>query len=212
MEKVQGGDTKLPKAMWGYPWHSPPGRHDSPETRVSLGPGLSPDPGCPDAVRRGWPQGDGLEGTDPQDLRAAQQVGLHSRARVSHSSMASGYKCQGSWRRRQATRLSVRGPQPHRAPWHWVGSPVLPGWQKLRLSPGSGSPVPRTVPATQPFIPSRALWAPSQKEGAGSLGSPKGAGQWGLFLGLLSAIPVPSGHGVLVVVAPWLQELFGMGQ
>ena len=40
-----------------------------------------------------------------------------------------------------------------------------------------------TVPATQPFIPSWALWDLSQKEGTGSLGSPKGAGKWGLFPG-----------------------------
>ena len=59
---------------------------------------------------KGWPRPQpwtegGVKGAsrgvgwgDPQpDLRCAQQVGLHRRARVSHSSMASGWRVKGSW-------------------------------------------------------------------------------------------------------------------
>ena len=36
-------------------------------------------------------------GNPQPDLRRAQQVGLHRRARVNHGSMASGWKVKGSW-------------------------------------------------------------------------------------------------------------------
>ena len=57
--------------------------------------GPDPSPGQREGSEGGL-QGDGLG--DPQtDLRCAQQVGLHRRARVSHSSMASGWRVKGSW-------------------------------------------------------------------------------------------------------------------
>ena len=43
---------------------------------------------------------------------------------------------------------------------------------------------PILAPSTWPFISSQALWAPIQKEGVeATMGTEKGAGRWGLFLG-----------------------------
>ena len=75
--------------------HSPSRRGDRPESSLSV---TRAGPDCPG--QRGGVRGAsrGMSGGDPQlDLCCTQQVGHHRRARVSHSSMASGWRVKGSW-------------------------------------------------------------------------------------------------------------------
>ena len=76
--------------------HSPSRRGDRPESRVCLSQGLAQTPRDRGRGVRGASRG--MSGGDPQlDLCCTQQVGHHRRARVSHSSMASGWRVKGSW-------------------------------------------------------------------------------------------------------------------
>ena len=138
--------------------------------------GPDPSPGG-----RGAPRGVGWG--DPQpDLRCAQQVGLHRRARVSHSSMASGWRVRGSWG--EEDRPSDLREGPPLTSWAKPGggralpglwSPVVPSWCWESAGAWRSS--------TGPFIPSWAMWALLQEEGEkGSAGGRKELG-CGVFLG-----------------------------
>ena len=140
---------------------------------------------------KGWPrpqpwteggEGGGLQGDglgDPQpDLRCAQQVGLHRRARVSHSSMASGWRDKGSWGEEDRPSDLREGPP-------------LTSWAKLGGGRGLTWPAESWCwesagawrSSTGPFIPSWAMWALLQEEGEkGSAGGRKELG-CGVFLG-----------------------------
>ena len=68
---------------------------------------------------------------EPQpDLPPAQQVGLHRRARVNHSIMASGWRVKGSWGEEDRPSDLREGPRltSWAQPW-WGGEIVLPGLQ-----------------------------------------------------------------------------------
>ena len=158
--------------------------------------GPDPSPGQREGSEGGL-QGDGLG--DPQtDLRCAQQVGLHRRARVSHSSMASGWRVKGSWGEEDRPSSLRKGPPLTSWAQAWwaralpgLRSPVVPSWcwESGAWAPSSG-----------PFIPSWAVWPPDRRNGQGASGTGRSWG--GLFLGE-SAEPSGGGDVLFTALASW---------
>lgn len=76
-------------------------------------------------------RGMGWRGETQSDLRPAQQVGLHRRVRVSHSSMASGWRVKASWREENRPSDSQRWAPPDLVGPSMAGGTVLPGLESL---------------------------------------------------------------------------------
>ena len=147
---------------------------------------------------------------EPQpDLPPAQQVGLHRRARVSHSSMASGWRVKGCWREEDRPSHLREGPPltSWAQPW-WGGGVVLPGLQSLEVPSWCWESGGAWAPSTGPFIPSSwALWAPLLEEGPkGPPGGPEGAENGGSSWGKPQSHPVGRLPDVLCLLS-WPRSL-----
>ena len=162
--------------------------------------GPDPSPGQREGSEGGL-QGDGLG--DPQtDLRCAQQVGLHRRARVSHSSMASGWRVKGSWGEEDRPSNLREGPPLTSWAQAWWGQGLTWPAESCLLVPG--------CPPLGLLYPSGPCGPPSRrKEPRGQQGA--GKSWWG---GLLGESPEPSlgeapGYAVFIVLAPQPTQIQG---
>ena len=142
---------------------------------------------------------------EPQpDLPPAQQVGLHRRVRVSHSSMASGWRVQGSWREEdRPSHLREGPPLTSWAQARWGGG-VLPACGVLWSRPGAGSLVPGHPPLGPLYPPPGPCGPPSwRKEQRGHQGGRKELRVGVLPGGIPSAIQGEApGCAVFIVLAP----------